>query len=65
MRRDRSRALQAHEAEIAKLEAELADFRSSDETLRVTRLLEDKRAALEGLMSRWEEVSAEIEAAAG
>jgi ATP-binding cassette subfamily F protein 3 len=55
----------SHEAEIAKLEAELADFRSTDETLRVTRLLEDKRAALEGLMSRWEEVSAEIEAAAG
>jgi ATP-binding cassette subfamily F protein 3 len=53
----------SHETEIAKLEAELADFRSTDETLRVTRLLEDKRAALEGLMSRWEEVSAEIEAA--
>ncbi len=54
-----------HEAEIARLEAELADFRSSDETLRVTRLLEDKRAALEELMSRWEEVSAKIQAAAG
>ena len=45
----------SHEAEIAKLEAELVDFRSTDETLRVTRLLEDKRATLEGLMSRWEE----------
>lgn len=56
-------AISAHEAEISRLENELADFRSTAETLRVTQLLEEKRASLEALMQEWEQLSAEIEAA--
>ena len=65
--KDRCAALEAsissQEAAIAKFEAELAEFKSSDETLRVTKLLDDKRSGLEALMSEWEQVSGEIEAA--
>jgi ATP-binding cassette subfamily F protein 3 len=64
--KDRCSALEAaiasHETQIASLEADLANFRSSDETLRVTKLLDEKRTSLEGLMTEWEQVSAEIEA---
>jgi ATP-binding cassette, subfamily F, member 3 len=52
-----------HESQIARLEGELAEFKSTDETLRVTTLLDEKRSALESLMWEWEQVSAEIEAA--
>ena len=51
------------ESEIASLETELAEFKSTEETLRVTNLLDRKRSALATLMANWEEVSAEIEAA--
>ncbi len=65
--KDRCTALESqiagHEAQIAQLENELAEFKSTDETLRVTNLLDAKRASLEALMSEWEQVSAEIEAA--
>jgi ATP-binding cassette subfamily F protein 3 len=54
-----------HEQLIVELEGELAGFRSTEETLRVTKLLDERRASLEALMSEWEQVSAEIEAAAG
>jgi ATP-binding cassette, subfamily F, member 3 len=56
-------AIASHEAEIAGLEADLANFRSSEETLRVTKLLDERRASLEALMAEWESLSAEIEAA--
>jgi ATP-binding cassette subfamily F protein 3 len=49
------------EAEIAGYEAELASFSSADETIRLTDLLERRRADLEGLMSEWEELSNAIE----
>ena len=45
------------------LEGELGDFKNTDETLRVTQLLEEKRTSLEKLMADWEKVSAEIETA--
>jgi ATP-binding cassette subfamily F protein 3 len=52
-----------HETDIAALETDLASFRSTDETLRITKLLEGKRSSLDALMSEWENLSAEIEAA--
>ena len=65
--KDRCTALESqiagHEAQIAQLENELAEFKSTDETLRVTNLLDERRTSLEALMSEWEQVSAEIEAA--
>ena len=51
----------ALESEIAALERELADFKSTDETLRVTALVGSKRATLESRMSEWEELSQELE----
>ena len=51
----------AHEQQIAILEGELGDFKSTDETLRVSQLLEEKRVSLEKLMNDWEQVSAELE----
>jgi ATP-binding cassette, subfamily F, member 3 len=67
--RDRCATLESeiagHERQIGDLEGELAGFRSTEETLRVTKLLDEKRSSLEALMSEWEQVSAEIEAAAG
>jgi ATP-binding cassette subfamily F protein 3 len=45
----------AVEAEIARYEEKLADFRSVEETLRVNKLLEERRAALDALMAEWEE----------
>jgi ATP-binding cassette, subfamily F, member 3 len=52
------------EAEIAAMEAELANFRSAEESIRLTQTLDDRRASLEKLMSEWEDVSTQIEASA-
>jgi ATP-binding cassette subfamily F protein 3 len=51
------------EAEIAGCEAELADFKSAEETMRLSGLLEQRRADLERLMAEWEQVSAAVETA--
>jgi ATP-binding cassette subfamily F protein 3 len=51
-----------HESEIAQLEASLSNFVSVEETLRVTKLVEQRRAELNALISEWEQVSAELEA---
>ena len=53
------------EAEIAGYEAELADFKSADETMRLSGLLDQRRAGLGRLMAEWEEASAAIQAAEG
>jgi ATP-binding cassette subfamily F protein 3 len=45
------------EASIAAFEAELANFVSSDETVRVSSLLDRRRAELAKLLSEWEQVS--------
>ncbi len=50
------------EDRIAKTELELSNFRSTEETLRLTQQLEADRTLLDELMSEWETLSAEIEA---
>ena len=50
------------EAEIADCERELANFRSAEETMRVSDLLTARREELENLLAEWEEVSHAIEA---
>ena len=65
--RDRCSVLEsniaAHESEIAGLEGELGDFKSTDETLRLTQLLNDKRGFAGKADGAMGEVSAEIETA--
>ena len=48
------------EAEIAGYEAELADFKSVEETMRLSGLADTRRADLVRLMAEWEETSATI-----
>jgi ATP-binding cassette subfamily F protein 3 len=50
------------EAEIAECEAALSNFVSVEETVRVSGVLEERRADLKALMAEWEEVSHSIEA---
>ena len=50
------------EVEIADYERALANFRSAEETVRLTELLNARRADLDNLMSEWEEVAQAIEA---
>src|SRR5579883_1356181 len=50
------------ETEIADYEAALANFKSTEETIRLTELLHARRADLETLMAEWEEVAQIIEA---
>ena len=50
------------EAGIAECESELSSFVSMEETLRLTDLLNSRRADLEALMAEWEDVSHSIEA---
>jgi len=50
------------EAEISDTETALQSFVSVEETQRQTKLLEDKRAELESLLSEWSELSEAIEA---
>ena len=45
------------EAEIAGYESELADFKSAEETMRVSALLEERRATLQSLLAEWEDIS--------
>jgi ATP-binding cassette subfamily F protein 3 len=52
------------EAEIARHEAALADFRSAEETLRLTELVAAHRAELEASVRQWEALSAEVESSA-
>ncbi len=51
------------EAEIADTEQALANYKSADETVRLSEALEALRARLEGLIEEWEELSGAIEAA--
>ena len=50
----------ALESEIATHEAALADFKSMEETMRLTGLVAERRKALETRMAEWEELSAEL-----
>jgi ATP-binding cassette subfamily F protein 3 len=64
--RDRHREIEqkvaSMEEDIASDEQSLADFRSSEETMRVNQLIDTKRTTLEKLMTEWEEVAELIEA---
>jgi ATP-binding cassette, subfamily F, member 3 len=56
------KSIAKYEAEIAELEESLSNFVSTEETLRVTKLVEQRQAELNTLMTEWEQVSAELEA---
>jgi ATP-binding cassette subfamily F protein 3 len=49
------------EAEIAKSESELAVFKSADESLRLSNLIGERRAAIDKSMAEWEELSLALE----
>jgi len=49
------------EAEIAASEEELANYVSADETMRISTLLEKRRADLSGLLAEWEQVTQVVE----
>jgi ATP-binding cassette subfamily F protein 3 len=51
------------ESDIARIEAELGDFRSAEETIRLSNLLDERRKTIESLMAEWEKSSQSIEAA--
>ena len=50
------------ESEIAQHEAALADFKSVDETMRLTTLVDERRKDLSARVAQWEQLSAELEA---
>ena len=50
------------EVEIADFEAALSNFKSAEETIRLSELLTARRADLDALMSEWEQVAESIEA---
>ncbi len=50
------------ESEIAAREGELSDFRSVEESVRLNKLIEERRANLQKVMTEWEEVAELIEA---
>jgi ABC-type phosphate transport system auxiliary subunit len=52
------------EAEIQRSELALSDFVSAEEAVRLSNLLESRRAELEQAMGQWEQVSEQIEATA-
>jgi ATP-binding cassette subfamily F protein 3 len=52
------------EAEIARHEAALGDFKSAEETMRLTELVSTRRRELESNVAEWEALSAEVEASA-
>jgi ATP-binding cassette, subfamily F, member 3 len=51
------------EAEIAALEAELGNFKSTEETVRISHLADTRRGTLTRLLTEWEQLSQELEAA--
>jgi ATP-binding cassette, subfamily F, member 3 len=55
------REVARREAEIAAVEQELGHFVSVEETVRLTKLIEQRRAEIEALMGEWEQLSAAIE----
>jgi ATP-binding cassette subfamily F protein 3 len=53
------------ESEIAEIESSLQSFVSAEETVRLTVLLDERRAALDKAMTAWEAASVELEEARG
>src|SRR5579884_850989 len=62
--REVERQVASLESEIARHEAELAEFKTVEETLRLTELVGARRGELESRVAEWEELSAELEAIA-
>jgi ATP-binding cassette subfamily F protein 3 len=58
------RSVAALESEIAQHESALGDFKSVEETMRLTDLLAGRRKDLEARVAEWEQLSAEMEAPA-
>jgi predicted nucleic acid-binding Zn-ribbon protein len=54
----------ALESEIGQHEAALADFKSVEETMRLTEIAAARRKELEACVAEWEELSAALEASA-
>jgi ATP-binding cassette subfamily F protein 3 len=63
--KDRCQALEKDiaktEAEIASIDGELANFKSTDETVRLSKLADERRSSLEQMMAEWEKLSQELE----
>jgi ATP-binding cassette subfamily F protein 3 len=51
------------ESEIARHDASLADFKSMEETVRLSEIVAERRKQLEGKVAEWERVSGELEEA--
>jgi ATP-binding cassette subfamily F protein 3 len=49
------------ESEIAQHDAALADFKSMEETMRLSEIVEERRKQLEARVAEWERVSGELE----
>jgi hypothetical protein len=50
------------ESEISEIELSLANYRSAEETIRLTEELAARRGSLDALMAEWEQVAQSIEA---
>ncbi len=63
--RDRCQELEQRiaeiETEVGGYEAELANYVNAEETMRLTKLLEQRRSELTGLIAEWEQVSQAVE----
>ena len=50
------------EAEITTLELELAHFKSAEESIRVAKRIEERRAQLEEMTKEWEQLAVALDA---
>ncbi|HEV2417231.1 MAG TPA: ATP-binding cassette domain-containing protein, partial [Terriglobia bacterium] len=49
------------ESEIASYELEMANFKSAEDSIRLSKLAEERRALLAGMMKEWEQIAAALE----
>jgi ATP-binding cassette, subfamily F, member 3 len=59
--REVEKEVAALESEIAQHDAALADFKSMEETVRISEIVTERRKQLEGKVAEWERVSGELE----
>jgi ATP-binding cassette, subfamily F, member 3 len=60
-RKDLEEGIARCETEIAACEAELASFKSAEESIRLAKLLDERRADLKKMMKDWEQTSLDLE----
>ena len=60
-RKDLEEAIARCETEIAGCEAQLANFKSAEESIRLAKLLEERRAQLKKMMKEWEQASMDLD----